>query len=69
MDRKALILLPLLLGGCSLTPHPITGTLPCSVGPIILNQADQLSDSTGRQIVALDSTGAAICGWKKPGAK
>jgi len=39
------------------------------VGPIILNQADQLSDSTGRQIVALDSTGAAICGWKKPGAK
>lgn len=45
----------------TLKPH-----LPCSVGPVVLDKSDVLSRSTKEQIVALDETGAALCGWTGP---
>ena len=32
--------------------------------PIYTSQADELTDSTAKQILAHNETGAEICGWK-----
>lgn len=63
--------LVLMLAGCtwprldlSLAPH-----LPCSAGPVLLHHGDVITDATGREIVALNETGAKLCGWMPPGGK
>lgn len=70
MDRALIVAaLCLALAGCAKMPTIDTTLgqhLPCSVGPIILDQTDQLSRRTKEQIVALDETGARLCDWKPP---
>lgn len=61
----------MLLAGCTLFggAKPILTTgLPCNVGPIIPNDNDVLTRSTGEQIIVLNETGAdpKTCGWKPP---
>lgn len=64
MDKKALIVIAcLVLGGCTMGAR--TGSL-CTAGPIVLDPADQLTRSTGEQIVALNESGVKICNWKPP---
>lgn len=68
MDR-ALILVVLLLAGCTKSPtidFTLAPHIPCSVGPIVLHHGDVLTDATGKEIVALDETGETLCDWKAP---
>lgn len=53
-----------MLAGCSSTR---TGSL-CTVGPIILDQGatTRLTRGEKEQIVVLNQSGEAICGWKAP---
>lgn len=43
-------------------------SIPCTVGPIVLEEGDTLTDGTARRILVLNRTGQANCGWKKPGS-
>jgi hypothetical protein len=65
---KALIAIALLapLSFCSTLSIP--GTLPCSVGPIILDKgaSTRLTRAEKEQVVTVNETGAAICGWRAP---
>lgn len=65
---KTLIAMALLapLSFCSTLSIP--GNLPCSVGPIIGDKgaSTRWTRSEKEQIVTLNETGAAICGWKAP---
>lgn len=66
MDKAkvAVLILCLVLGGCATAPIG----LPCSVGPILLEEEDRLTDATARKIVALNNTGddPQVCGWTPP---
>ena len=52
------------LAGCAVTP---VGSL-CTAGPVILDSgaSQRLTRSEKEQIVALNASGEAICGWKRP---
>lgn len=66
MDPKvAVTLLSLLfLPGCAMNV-PKTGSL-CTAGPIVLDKHDALTRGTAEQVVALNESGAVICGWRAP---
>lgn len=70
MDKALTVVACLLLTGCTPWMPPLDLSLkpqlPCSVGPIVLDKSDQLSRATKQQIVGLNESGAAICGWKPP---
>lgn len=67
MDKALIAAVLLLVAGCAKMPtidFTLKPHLPCSVGPILLDKADVLTRSTKEQIITLDETGAALCGWK-----
>lgn len=64
MDKAKLIgaaIMALALAACS----PTVGNL-CTAGPIITDQgaAERLTRSEKEQIVTLNQSGRAICGWR-----
>lgn len=70
MAPKILMLACLaILAACAKMPEVSLGLsqhLPCSVGPVLLDKDDVLTDGTARQIVALNNTGETLCEWKPP---
>ena len=67
MDPKVIALLPLLaLAGCAHSPIPIG--LPCTVGPVILDEgaSTRLTRGEKEQIVVINRTGEQLCRWKSP---
>ena len=66
MDKRLIIAtaLALALTGCASFP---VGNL-CSAGPVILDRGadNRLTRSEKEQIVTLNESGEAICGWQAP---
>lgn len=66
MDAKviAAVLGLFLLTGCASAP---VGSL-CTAGPVILDSgaSQRLTRGEKEQIVALNTSGEIICGWKRP---
>jgi len=59
----ALMLVAILLGGCN--GGPATGVDVCGPWrPIYLSTSDQLTQATGRQILAHNEIGERLCGWQ-----
>ena len=70
MDARVIFLLPLLvLGGCATMPIPVG--LPCTVGPIILDNgaSTRLTRAEKEQVVTLNNSGVVLCKWKPPARK
>ncbi len=57
----------LALTGCATSPIPIG--LPCTVGPVVLDEgaSKRLTRDEQVQIVVLNQTGERLCRWKAPG--
>lgn len=67
MDKAIACACLAILSGCAKMPEVSLGLsqhLPCSVGPVLLDKDDKLTDGTARQIVALNNTGETLCEWK-----
>lgn len=60
---KIAALLAVCLVGCT-TIQPRSHEFCLVSSPILIGKQDKLSDTTAREILDHNKTGAALCGWK-----